>query len=348
MVISSIYRFLFIYLIRFVIVMRGDDWFYVWLGLEINIISYIIIIYRRFNLISIERCLRYFFIQRIGSAILLMGFYLYKNILRTFVLLILSYKMGAGPFFFWFPPICIGLDWISCLLLMTIQKFIPFIIIRIFVYKVLWIIIFTRLLFGAFGSFNQRYIKQLFAYSSIHHLGWIILMLICGDLYWIVYLFLYRIILIGLLYLFIDFNVIRLNIVKLVSRKWWFIMGIIRIAGIPPLLGFFLKLIVLNFILNINFIYIFFIIFISVLILYVYIRIVYDLIMIWVESEGYINYNLNLYTLKYDIYQTIGYIIGLFSIVYILYYNIKIIILLAFKVKSSYVNLQFTIVWLNN
>ena len=75
----------------------------------------------------------------------------------------------------------------------------------------------------------------------------------------------------------------------LIKGKWSFFFNIIGIAGIPPILGFFLKWLAFFYILNIRYIFVFFILLISVTIFYVYIRLVYDLILGNRVDMGWVN-----------------------------------------------------------
>lgn len=291
--IPSIYCFSFIYLIRFVTVIRREDWFLVWMGLEINIISFLILIYRRYRTGVIESCLKYFFIQSLGSALFIRIFYLNYYMIGGILFLILSFKIGAGPFFYWFPSLCSGIDWGSCYILIIFQKIIPLLLIRIFIHWILWFVVIVRLIIGVLGSFNQRNIKQLMAYSSIHHLGWIMIIISGGKrMRWLLYLILYMLVLFGVVGLLIKDDVIDLSTMFVSKNKIMFIIGILRIAGIPPLLGFFLKWMALIRIIEINMLYLLILVIVSVVILYIYIRIVYDVFIGGSEElcEDYILY----------------------------------------------------------
>lgn len=141
---------------------------------------------------------------------------------------------------------------------------------------IMWWVVIVRLIIGILGSFNQRNIKQLIAYSSIHHLGWIILVMEERGIRWLIYLGLYSVVLFRVVGLLIKDDVTDLNIMSVSKNKIVFIVGILRIAGMPPLLGFFLKWIALVKIVEVNIIYLMLLVAASVTILYVYMRIVYD------------------------------------------------------------------------
>lgn len=307
--IPSFYCFLFLYLIRFVIVIRREDWFLVWIGLEINIISFLILIYRRYRVGEVESCLKYFFIQSLGSALLIRIFYLNYYMSGGILFLILIYKIGAGPFFYWFPSLCSGINWGSCFILMLFQKILPLLLARLFIHWILWMVVVISLFIGILGSFNQRNLKQLIAYSSVHHLGWIILVIIMGDYKWFLYLVLYGLVLFSVVILLIRDCISDLSGIFVSKNKIVFLIGILRMAGIPPLLGFFLKWMALIRIIEINFIYVMFLVLSSVVMLYIYIRIVYDVFIGGgvVGCEDYILYK---YGYGVEIISFVGIVLG--------------------------------------
>lgn len=267
--------------------------------MEINIISFIVLIYQRFRLKGVESCLKYFFIQRIGSVILISVLYYNRRIVRIYLAIILRYKLGAGMFFFWFPSVCMGLRWFSCYLLITFQKVIPLILIGLLKSKIVWLVVIMRLLFGILGRFNQIDIKQLMAFSSIHHLGWMILCIMNDDYYFIIYLLIYRFVLLGIVYFVIDNEITSLLELGKIKGKWWFLIGILSIGGIPPLLGFFLKWIAFIYISKIGILWFMLLVISSVIIFYVYIRLLYDVIMGFNKVESWTNVTL-LYKNRYD------------------------------------------------
>lgn len=235
--------------------------------------------------------MKYFFIQRLGSGIFIRLFYLGVLNIKSVLCLVIRYKVGAGPFFFWFPSLCVGICWVSYFVLLTFQKFIPLIIINVFLDDIIFFIAIFSLLVGIFGSFNQCNIKQLLAYSSVFHLGWIIICNIGDDLYWLIYIFIYIYILFPLVYFFNNFILESvLEVIKL-KRKIIFVFLILRIAGIPPLLGFFVKWFALNVIFKIRYYIIFMLIIRSVIIFYIYFRLLYDILLIGSDEGLWVRWN---------------------------------------------------------
>lgn len=313
--IPSVYCFLFLYLIRFVVVIRREDWFLIWVGLEINIISFLILIYKRYRIIIGESCLKYFFIQRLRSSLFVRFFYINRFEIGGIIPLILSLKIGAGPFFFWFPSLCLGLDWISCYILILFQKILPLVLIFIFIHWVLWFIIRIRLIIGVLGSFDQRNIKYLIAYSSIHHLGWILIVGMIKNVRWILYLVIYGLVLYSVVILLLKDNVINLIYLYTSKCKMVFVIILLSIGGVPPLLGFYLKWIALINIIDVRIIYLFILIVVSVVMLYIYIRIGYD-----VFIGGGINLSLSWGYYKYmeriEVLRVAGLVFGIFFLLF--------------------------------
>lgn len=262
----------------FYLVIGGNDWFMIWLGLEINIIMFIIIIFERYRIFNVESCLKYFFIQSLGSAVFIILFYIYKVHLDFILCLILGYKIGAGPFYYWFPSICKGISWMSCFILISIQKLIPLILIRIFISWMFFFIIVVRLIIGVFGSFNQKDLKLLIAYSSVYHLGWILLCIVIGRNYWFCYMIIYIFIIFPMIYFLKNVDVIYFMDIIRINNKYIFIIVMLSVAGIPPFLGFFLKWFAFRIIIDYRIFYMIILIVCSVTIFYVYFRIIYDVI----------------------------------------------------------------------
>lgn len=278
MLAPSILAFAVVYITRFLLVMRCDDWLIVWVGLEINMVRFVLIIFKRGDIIKRESAMKYFFIQGIGSALFIRIFYLDREILRNISPFILRYKMGGGPFYFWFPSLCERISWGICLILMTLQKIIPLILMGRIIGVVVWWVGVRRIIIGGVGILNQVKFKRLFAFSSIFHVGLVILGILILEKIWFIYI---------LIYIFIIMCVvervwgIEVEFIGQMFRNkinWVFIVRILNIAGIPPLLGFFLKWMIFYWLVGEGVLMLTLLVLISVLMFYIYIRVVYDLV----------------------------------------------------------------------
>lgn len=311
--IYDIILFFIIYILRFNLVFNRNDWFVIWLGLEINIIIFIIIVFKRYRIINIESCFKYFFVQGLGSAIFIRLFYINKEYLDIIIGLILRYKIGAGPFFFWFPSVCTGISWMSCFVLISFQKIIPLILIRVFISWVFFIIIVIGLIIGVFGSFNQRDLKCLMAYSSIYHLGWILFCILIDRKCWINYLIMYVLIIFPVVYFFSKKEIMNLLEMIKIKNKLLMIIIMLRIAGIPPFLGFFLKWFAFIEIMKVRIYYAVVLIVCSIIIFYIYFRVIYDVLLGYFSYGGWGKWFENRKDLfSLDLVCVIGMLMGLF------------------------------------
>nr|YP_010626554.1 NADH dehydrogenase subunit 2 [Cheiracanthium insigne]WBK17742.1 NADH dehydrogenase subunit 2 [Cheiracanthium insigne] len=301
--------FLFMYIISFVLVLSCNDWFILWLGLEMNMICYIMLIYKRYDLMNLESCYKYFFLQSLSSAFFLMLLFINFFKINVLVLMMLMLKMGAGPFYFWFPSVVNGMNWVSGFLLMSIQKFMPLLIVTMFIEPILWKIGLISLFIGMYGSFNQINIKMLVAYSSIHHLGWMLVCMMVDNLYWLLYLFIYSLLLISIIYLLIDEEIISIMMIYKMKNKWWFVTGMLSMAGMPPLLGFFLKMLTLHYIFMIDIFYVILLLLMSVVMFYIYIRLLYMIIMGYSDEMMWSSLIIGNKYLKSDVFSLLGMLI---------------------------------------
>nr|YP_009110433.1 NADH dehydrogenase subunit 2 [Tetragnatha maxillosa]AIX11777.1 NADH dehydrogenase subunit 2 [Tetragnatha maxillosa] len=284
------FLFFFMYLSSFILVLGGESWFLLWVGLEVNMISFISLIYGS-GIKNVEVCLKYLFIQGVGSSLLLMLMILKGIFFKESVLLVLSYKMGAGPFFFWFPSFCGGISWNSCLLVMTMQKLIPLIFLSMFVCSILWMIIMSSMIIGLMGCFNETKLKEFLAFSSVHYAGWMMLCVSVNSFLWILYFLGYSFMLLGV---FMSVKFVEVEKVKdflIFEKPLLFFFSMMNMGGLPPMLGFFLKWWVFMFLLNQQIWLVWLIIFLSVSMFYVYMRLVYHIM---------VDYNyLNLYSYSF-------------------------------------------------
>lgn len=66
--------------------------------------------FERYRIMNIESCYKYFFVQSLGSAIFMGLLYINIEYMGFLICLVLRYKIGAGPFFFWFISVCFGVS----------------------------------------------------------------------------------------------------------------------------------------------------------------------------------------------------------------------------------------------
>nr|YP_009538317.1 NADH dehydrogenase subunit 2 [Limenitis jina]AYN60834.1 NADH dehydrogenase subunit 2 [Limenitis jina] len=283
--------FLFILFFSTLISISANSWLGCWIGLEINLLSFIPLINTPNNLLNSEASLKYFLTQSIASinflfsillSLFLMKNFLFNNFFSIIINSSLMMKMGSVPFHFWFPNIMEGLSWFNCFILMTWQKITPMILLSYyFNLNFMYFIMIINVLIGAIGSFNQSSLRKLMAFSSINNLGWMISSMIISENLWMIYFIFYSIFSLIMCFLFYIINIFFIN--QLFSFNMNFLIKIsiminfLSLGGLPPFLGFFPKWIVINYLMNNNFFIISFVFIMSSLILlFVYIRVIYS------------------------------------------------------------------------
>lgn len=261
----------------------SESWFGAWCGLELNLMSFIPFVRSKENCYLSEASLKYFLIQALGSAFIILGavICLYNHNLIILLTMALLLKLGAAPFHFWFPQVIEGLTWAQGLILITIQKIGPLYLLIYTLYNWSTSFIAARAtlsaLVGAVGGINQSLLRKLLAFSSINHISWIMFRIFISENLWLTYFLFYSFISSSIIYLFhsqkcffisqlIFFNKPGLDIIRFLS--------LLSLGGLPPFTGFIPKWIVVQEIIKQNQIFPFIILLSSSLLtLYYYLRI---------------------------------------------------------------------------
>lgn len=286
--------FLFSIILGTIITISSNSWLGVWIGIEINLLSFIPLIIDSKNLITTEASLKYFLTQALASSILLLSIIIFLimnnfsyNLISSNITLLISIpliiKRGVAPFHFWFPNVIEGITWTSSLILITWQKIAPIAVISYLTsFNFLIIFIIASAIIGSLGGLNQTSLRKILAYSSINHLGWILSAIIFNEYTWTMYFFIYTLISIRLVVLFNQFNLFYINQIFSIFThsfilKFRFLISFLSLAGLPPFLGFLPKWIVIQSLASINhFNLILILIFISLITMYFYLRICYS------------------------------------------------------------------------
>ena len=232
----------------------SSSWLGAWIGLELNLLSFIPLISSSSNPYYSETALKYFLIQASASTIIIISssIQLFNNSVYPFIILLsLLIKLGAAPFHFWFPHIMEGLSWGQSAILLSIQKLAPFMIIsfiNLFNHLTFFIIVSRALsaIAGSLGGFNSLKLRKLIAYSSINHISWILLTLILRESLFFLYYFFYIIISFSIIFSFSYLRTFHIsNLFNFNSKNsfHYFIipLSFISLGGLPPLRGFIPK-----------------------------------------------------------------------------------------------------------
>nr|QBF01196.1 NADH dehydrogenase subunit 2 [Stegana sp. 1185 JL-2019] len=335
---SSKILFVIIMMAGSLITITSNSWLGAWMGLEINLLSFIPLMSDNNNLMSTEASLKYFLVQAMASTVLLFAIILnlmknnmnYEINLSYITMIILSsllLKSGAAPFHFWFPNIMEGLSWMNCLLLMTWQKIAPLMLIsHVNIKFLLFSSIILSVIIGSLGGLNQSSLRKLMAFSSINHLGWMLMALNSNEMIWLIYFLLYSFLSFTLTFMFNNFKIFHFNqmfslFFKSKILKFVLFMNFLSLGGLPPFLGFLPKWLVIQQLSMENQYFMLMILMMSTLItLFFYLRICYSAFMLnYYENNWLIDMPVKM--MNYNLYLIMSFfsIFGL-SFISILYF----------------------------
>lgn len=200
---------------------------------------------------SVRAAIKYFFIQAYASIIFLLG-PLLNSLFELSILIAIIIKLGASPFHNWYPSVISNLNWFSALVLSTWQKIAPLWILSENIYNLLLVPAIAALnaVVGGLGGLIQTEIRPLLAFSSIGHIGWLLFSIPFSNFIIYIYFLSYTL---HLLILIIIFFQLKIDTPKDLSSsssitskdKIILAMALLSLGGLPPLLGFIPKLIVL-------------------------------------------------------------------------------------------------------
>jgi len=240
-----------------IISVSSNSWFGAWMGLELNLLSFIPLIFMKNNQYSSEAALKYFLIQALGSTVLLISAVIIILKIQSFsapLSAALLLKAGSAPFHFWFPPTLEGIMWPQALTLMTVQKITPISLLSYYISEQATLISAAAIIsavVGALGGLNQTLLRKLLGYSSINHMAWMMSALLIRENAWLIYFLVYSAISFSLVMLFhftqtFHFNHL-LNLIpsKPIVKLTMFI-SLLSLGGLPPFTGFIPKWVIIQ------------------------------------------------------------------------------------------------------
>ena len=292
---ENIFRYEYILFILFAILgsfvlISSDNFLTAFIGLELQSLSlYLMAAFNTKNLNSNEAGIKYFSLGALSSGFLLFGIsmiyfdtasFSFQNLNNystisevglALVLIALFFKVSAAPFHIWTPDVYEGSPTISTLFFATLPKFASLIFLfRIYhelniskidsLYYIFQIVCAISLLVGVYGAITQKIIKRLLAFSSINHIGFMLLAIMSyqymseGTIFF--YLIIYLITTFGVFSVILNLRTSEgeitlltgLNGLKASSRSKAISMLVFlfSLAGIPPFAGFFAKFFILS------------------------------------------------------------------------------------------------------
>nr|YP_008474753.1 NADH dehydrogenase subunit 2 [Enophrys diceraus]AGS17149.1 NADH dehydrogenase subunit 2 [Enophrys diceraus] len=249
------------------ITFASSHWLLAWMGLEMNTLAIIPLMAQHHHPRAVEATTKYFLTQATGAAMLLFASttnawltgqwdiqQMSHPLPITLITLALALKVGLAPLHSWLPEVLQGLDLTTGLILSTWQKLAPFaLLIQIQPTNSTLLIALglASTLVGGWGGLNQTQLRKILAYSSIAHLGWMVLVMQFSPSLTILTLLTY------LIMTFSTFLVFKLNNstnINALATSWAKApaltsltpLVLLSLGGLPPLTGFMPKWLILQ------------------------------------------------------------------------------------------------------
>nr|YP_010952944.1 NADH dehydrogenase subunit 2 [Empoascanara circumscripta]WMQ52387.1 NADH dehydrogenase subunit 2 [Empoascanara circumscripta] len=243
--------FLSFMIVGVMICLCSNNWLLIWAGLELSLITLLPLMQNNLMITS-ESMMKYFLVQSISSGLLIFGLMiLLTNIKPNYLIVTLSIlmKMGVAPFHSWLISVVEPIQSLPLILMLTVSKISPLMILS-FMQVSISIIILITLITGSIMGLNQSAVKKLIAYSSIFNMG-LITMAIKNNFIWSFYLMMYSILIIMLVWMMSKLNSIYTNQIiineQMTENKYALWMNLLSLGGMPPLMGFTIKLVIIEF-----------------------------------------------------------------------------------------------------
>nr|ACI95012.1 NADH dehydrogenase subunit 2 [Sivaloka damnosus] len=223
-----------------------------WMSLEINTMTFIPLMTKSKKMS--DQTMKYFIIQSISSSLMFMSIMMNSMIetpLEESMLFMVSMlmKMGIMPFHLWMPSLMKAMSWMNCMIMTTMQKISPTIMItQVMSIKMILPFMILSLIMGPMSNLNQTSTKKIMAFSSISNSSWMIMSNYISKFQFSMFVFIYS-----------TLNILTMNILKKMNSTFINQMmtksnfyklnlstNLFSMSGMPPFLGFIPKWIILQ------------------------------------------------------------------------------------------------------
>nr|QNU08214.1 NADH dehydrogenase subunit 2 [Callionymus maculatus] len=279
-----------------IITITSSSWLLAWMGIEMGTLAMLPQIIYKHHPRAVEAGTKYFIVQSMAAGLLMfssvmegfsIGEWTINAVLGPFstlaFTLAFALKLGIAPAHFWVPDVLQGLDLHTGMIMSTWQKIAPLALLLSCNLETPTLLILGGLsvLMGGLGGLNQTQTRKILAYSSISHLGWMLIASTVSRPLAFLALILY------IISTYAIFFVLRLSTAKTINalatswakNKTLLIstpLILFSLGGLPPILGFLPKWAILAELTAQNFMTIsLFVAMASLLSLYFYTRVLY-------------------------------------------------------------------------
>nr|ACP39901.1 NADH dehydrogenase subunit 2 [Etheostoma burri] len=249
------------------ITFASSHWLLAWMGLEMNTLAIIPLMAQHHHPRAVEATTKYFLTQATAAAMLLFASttnawltgqwdiqQMTHPLPTTLIIMALALKIGLAPVHSWLPEVLQGLDLTTGLILSTWQKLAPFaLLLQIQPTNSTILVAFglASTLVGGWGGLNQTQLRKILAYSSIAHLGWMIIVLQFSPSLTLLTLLTYFVMTLST---FLVFKLSKSTSINMLATSWAKApaltaltpLVLLSLGGLPPLTGFMPKWLVLQ------------------------------------------------------------------------------------------------------
>nr|AHZ94566.1 NADH dehydrogenase subunit 2 [Wallago attu] len=246
----------------------SSHWLLAWMGLEINTLAILPLMAQHHHPRAVEATTKYFLAQATAAATILFASTinawttgewdiccLTHPVATTLTTMALALKVGLAPVHFWMPPVMQGLDLPTGLIMATWQKLAPFALIIQMAPsahpQLITALGLLSIFIGGWGGLNQTQLRKILAYSSIAHLGWMMIIVQFKPHLTILALVLY---ILMTSTIFLTFKLTASTKINTLATSWsktpiltiTTALALLSLGGLPPLTGFMPKWLILQ------------------------------------------------------------------------------------------------------
>nr|YP_003354968.1 NADH dehydrogenase subunit 2 [Venustaconcha ellipsiformis]ACQ91037.1 NADH dehydrogenase subunit 2 [Venustaconcha ellipsiformis] len=230
----------------------SSNMLFVWLMMELNTLSFIPIIMVTHDITETETSIKYLIPQTLGSNLFLVSSFLIYTQIQSSPLasIALLLKAGSAPIHMWFPPVMHSINLMAGFIMLTWQKVMPLSLLTNHELAYPPIIIASAMmsaLWGSIAGLNQTNLMTLMSFSSINHLGWLLMGSTINLTMTMNYLSAYTLTLTPI-YLFMQTHMTKTHSKFMTSLtinnhyQLILMLTLLSMAGMPPMAMFVVKL----------------------------------------------------------------------------------------------------------
>nr|QCS36736.1 NADH dehydrogenase subunit 2 [Hemidactylus frenatus]QCS36737.1 NADH dehydrogenase subunit 2 [Hemidactylus frenatus]QCS36738.1 NADH dehydrogenase subunit 2 [Hemidactylus frenatus] len=176
------------------ITFASSHWLLAWLSLELNTLSILPIMMKQPHPRMVEATTKYFIIQSTAAACILFAstinawqtglwsiMHTNSMLPTTLITIAIMLKLGLAPTHLWYPEILQGTPLTTAMLISTWQKLAPLALLYMLHNTINMALLLTiaalSTIIGGWTGLNQTQTRKIMAFSSISHMGWLLIAL---------------------------------------------------------------------------------------------------------------------------------------------------------------------------